>query len=143
MKSRMRVALQIRLKLASSPGTRASINPEAYDLYLKGRNALDQDTADDLNLAFVYFRQGIEKDPQYAPLYAGWLTLTAAFLFSRTKQNSSCPPLRDSQDATGTQNSMFGIRNLRKPRELSQPNQLDMVGERGFEPLPVSCEFSR
>src|SRR2546422_7473394 len=29
---------------------------------------------------------------------------------------------------------MFGIRNLRKPRELSQPNQLDMVGERGFEP---------
>jgi hypothetical protein len=28
---------------------------------------------------------------------------------------------------------MFGIRNLRKPRELSQPNQLDMVGERGFE----------
>ena len=38
------------------------------------------------------------------------------------------------QDATRTQNSMFGIRNLRKPRELSQPNQLDMVGERGFEP---------
>ena len=29
---------------------------------------------------------------------------------------------------------MFGIKNLRKPRELSQPNQLDMVGERGFEP---------
>jgi hypothetical protein len=23
---------------------------------------------------------------------------------------------------------MFGIRNLRKPRELSQPNQLNMVG---------------
>src|SRR5713226_6014255 len=29
---------------------------------------------------------------------------------------------------------MFGIRNLREPREASQPNQLDMVGERGFEP---------
>src|SRR5271165_7131084 len=38
------------------------------------------------------------------------------------------------EDATRTQNSMFGIRNLRKPRELSQPDQLDMVGERGFEP---------
>ena len=24
---------------------------------------------------------------------------------------------------------------MQKPRELSQPNQLDMVGERGFEPL--------
>jgi serine/threonine protein kinase/tetratricopeptide (TPR) repeat protein len=65
------VALQIRLKLASSPGTRASINPVAYDLYLKGRYALDQGSADDLNLAFVYFRQGIDKDPQYASLYAG------------------------------------------------------------------------
>ncbi len=35
---------------------------------------------------------------------------------------------RDRQDATRTQNSMFGIRNLEEPRELSQPNQLDMVG---------------
>ena len=32
---------------------------------------LEQGSADDLNLAFVYFRQGIEKDPQYAPRYAG------------------------------------------------------------------------
>src|SRR5271166_824098 len=38
------------------------------------------------------------------------------------------------RDTTRTQNSVFGIRNLRKPRELSQPNQLNMVGERGFEP---------
>jgi hypothetical protein len=37
---------------------------------------------------------------------------------------------------------MFGIRNLREPRELSQPNQLDMVGERGFEPLTRSRFFS-
>ena len=65
------VALQIRLKLASSPRTRMSINPEVYDLYLKGRYALDQDSADALNLAFAYFRQGIDKDPKYAPLYAG------------------------------------------------------------------------
>jgi TolB-like protein/Flp pilus assembly protein TadD len=64
------MALQIRLKLASSP--RASINPQAYERSLpKGPYALDQDSAHDLNLAFVYFRQGIEKDPQYAPLHAG------------------------------------------------------------------------
>jgi hypothetical protein len=40
----------------------------------------------------------------------------------------------DRPDTTRTQNSMFGIRNLWEPRELSQPNQLDMVGDRGFEP---------
>jgi hypothetical protein len=28
-------------------------------------------------------------------------------------------------DTTRTQNSLFGIRNLREPRELSQPNQQD------------------
>jgi TolB-like protein/Flp pilus assembly protein TadD len=65
------IAVQIRSKIAPSPGTRARFNPEAYDLYLKGRYSLDQGTEDDLKLAFVYFRQGIEKDPQYAPLYAG------------------------------------------------------------------------
>ena len=51
---------------------------------------------------------------------------------SLAKKLPSC--LASSEDATRTQNSLFGIRNLRKPRELSQPNQLDMVGERGFEP---------
>jgi hypothetical protein len=50
------------------------------------------------------------------------------------KANPLAVLCRDLQDATRTQNSLFGIRNLRKPRELSQPNQLDMVGERGFEP---------
>jgi hypothetical protein len=38
---------------------------------------------------------------------------------------------------------MFGIRNLREPRELSQPNQLDMVGERGFEPPALGPERDR
>jgi TolB-like protein/cytochrome c-type biogenesis protein CcmH/NrfG len=65
------IAVKIRLKTASSPAKRASINPEAYDLYLKGRYSLDKGSEDDLKLAFVYFRNGIQKDPRYAPLYAG------------------------------------------------------------------------
>src|SRR5579864_218831 len=47
-------------------------------------------------------------------------------------------PSRNARGRNWTQNSLFGIRNLRKPRELSQPNQLDMVGERGFKPSPPS-----
>jgi TolB-like protein/Tfp pilus assembly protein PilF len=65
------IAVQIRLKTASSPAPRTSINPEAYDLYLKGRYSLDQGSESDLKLALVYFRDGIQKDPQYSPLYAG------------------------------------------------------------------------
>jgi serine/threonine protein kinase/Flp pilus assembly protein TadD len=91
------VALQIRLKLASSPGMRASVNPGAYDLYLKGRYALDQGSADDLNLAFVYFRQGIEKDPQYAPLYAG---LAAAYgrlpFYTDTRPSDAFPKAKEA-----------------------------------------------
>lgn len=91
------VALQIRLKLASSPGMRASVNPVAYDLYLKGRYALDQGSADDLNLAFVYFRQGIEKDPQYAPLYAG---LSAAYgrlpFYTDTRPSDAFPKAKEA-----------------------------------------------
>ena len=91
------VALQIRLKLASSPGMRASVNPVAYDLYLKGRYALDQGSADDLNLAFVYFRQGIEKDPQYAPLYAG---LAAAYgrlpFYTDTRPSDAFPKAKEA-----------------------------------------------
>jgi tetratricopeptide (TPR) repeat protein len=91
------VALQIRLKLASSPGMRASLNPVAYDLYLKGRYALDQGSADDLNLAFVYFRQGIEKDPQYAPLYAG---LAAAYgrlpFYTDTRPSDAFPKAKEA-----------------------------------------------
>ena len=44
------------------------------------------------------------------------------------------------EDATRTQNSTFGIRNLRKPRELSQPNQLDMVGEEDLNLRPLGPE---
>ena len=91
------VALQIRLKLASSPGMRPRVNPVAYDLYLKGRYALDQDSADDLNLAFVYFRQGIEKDPQYAPLYAG---LAAAYgrlpFYTDTRPSDAFPKAKEA-----------------------------------------------
>ena len=56
---------------------------------------------------------------------------------TRTELSKAERPWRSArrpEDTTRTQTSVFGIRNLRKPRELSQPNQLDMVGERGFEP---------
>jgi serine/threonine-protein kinase len=91
------IAVQIRLKFAPSPGTRAGINPEAYDLYLKGRYSLDQGTQDDLKLAFVYFRQGIEKDPQYAPLYAGLADAYARLPFyTDTRPTEAFPEAKDA-----------------------------------------------
>jgi TolB-like protein len=46
-------------------------NPEAYDLYLKGRYAWNNRTYDELEKAISYFNQAIAKDPGYAPAYSG------------------------------------------------------------------------
>jgi eukaryotic-like serine/threonine-protein kinase len=65
------IAVKIRLKLSSQGRRHDDTDPEAFDLYLKGRYALDQGSEEQLRLALVYFRKGIDKDPRYAPLYAG------------------------------------------------------------------------
>jgi TolB-like protein/DNA-binding winged helix-turn-helix (wHTH) protein len=69
------IAAQIRIKL--SPNEQAAlknsrpVNPEAYEAYLKGRYFWNKRTADGFKQAIDYFTQAIDKDPTYAPAYAG------------------------------------------------------------------------
>jgi TolB-like protein/Flp pilus assembly protein TadD len=91
------VAVRIRLKVSPSPAKRPSTNPEGYDLYLKGRYSLDQGNEDQLKLAFVYFRQGIEKDPQFAPLYAGLADAYARLPFyTDTRPSEAFPEAKEA-----------------------------------------------
>ena len=46
-------------------------NPEARDLYLKGRYYWNRRTPDDLRQGVDYFTQAIVKDPNYAQAYSG------------------------------------------------------------------------
>ena len=46
-------------------------NPEAYELYLKGRSAWNQRTPAELETAISFFNQSIAKDPGYALAYSG------------------------------------------------------------------------
>ena len=46
-------------------------NPEAYELYLKGRFFWNKRTGQDLKTACDYFQQAIAIDPNYATAYAG------------------------------------------------------------------------
>ena len=46
-------------------------NPEAYDLYLKGRYFWKKRTEEDLKKSIEFFEQAIEKDTNYALAYAG------------------------------------------------------------------------
>jgi tetratricopeptide (TPR) repeat protein len=47
------------------------MNPEAHELYLKGRYFWNRRDQDGLNQAVGYFQQAIAKDPGYAVAYAG------------------------------------------------------------------------
>src|SRR5580692_7805988 len=69
------IAGEIRIEL--TPQEQAAlqhlqqVNPEAHEDYLKGRYFWNKRTPGGLKDAINYFSQAIEKDPQYAPAYAG------------------------------------------------------------------------
>jgi TolB-like protein/DNA-binding winged helix-turn-helix (wHTH) protein/Tfp pilus assembly protein PilF len=69
------IAGEIRIEL--TPQEKAAlqklrqVNPEAHEDYLKGRYFWNKRTSDGLKEAIDYFSQAIEKDPNYAPAYAG------------------------------------------------------------------------
>jgi TolB-like protein/DNA-binding winged helix-turn-helix (wHTH) protein/Tfp pilus assembly protein PilF len=68
------ISQQLRLKLSNEAQQRlakpATENPEAYELYLKGRYALNNLTRQQQS-GLGYFEQAVEKDPGYALAYAG------------------------------------------------------------------------
>ena len=69
------IAETLQAKLTGSEKTAMSkkptANPEAYELYLKGRFFWNKRTSADLRKAVDYFNQAIAKDSNYALAYAG------------------------------------------------------------------------
>ena len=65
------VANRRHAALTPKSGTTASANPEAQELYLKGRYYWEKRTPADLNTAVDYFTQAIVHDPNYAQAYVG------------------------------------------------------------------------
>src|SRR2546427_2698265 len=94
------VSGNLGVSLTSEDKTRlnksSATNPEAYQLYLKGRYHANQATAAGLKKSIEYFQQAIEKDPGYALAYAGladsysalgggWLYLSPSDSFPKAK----------------------------------------------------------
>jgi eukaryotic-like serine/threonine-protein kinase len=94
------VSGNLRVRLTSEDKTRLAkssvTNPEAYQLYLKGRYHANQSTAAGLKKSIEYFEQAIDKDPAYALAYAGladsycglagdWLYLPPSEIFPKAK----------------------------------------------------------
>jgi tetratricopeptide (TPR) repeat protein len=58
-------------------GSAESINPAAYDAYLKGNFHVERFTPQDIKLAAQYYQQAVELDPDNALAYAGLAKLCA------------------------------------------------------------------
>ena len=69
------ISEKLRLRLTGPEKERlsrkATVNPEAYQRYLKGRAYFSKLTPDSIQKAMDQFQQAIQKDPTYALAYAG------------------------------------------------------------------------
>jgi eukaryotic-like serine/threonine-protein kinase len=69
------IAEKLRSKLSGAEkkqvAKQGTQNPEAYQLYVKGRYYWNKRTGADLKTAISYFNQAIDKDPGYALAYSG------------------------------------------------------------------------
>jgi serine/threonine protein kinase len=69
------IAEKLRSKLTGAEkqqvARQGTQNPEAYQLYLKGRYYWNKRTNADIKTSISYFNQAIDKDPGYALAYAG------------------------------------------------------------------------
>jgi TolB-like protein/Tfp pilus assembly protein PilF len=69
------IAEEIRMKLTSHEqavlNNVNSVNPQAYEAYLKGRYFWNKRTADGLSKAIDFFDEAVEWKPDYAQAYAG------------------------------------------------------------------------
>src|SRR5207237_2285780 len=79
----------------SSIAKKPTENPEAYELYLKGRFFWNKRTGVDLRKAIDYFNQAVAKDPNYALAYVG---LADSYLllpnYGSTSSQEALPPAR-------------------------------------------------
>ena len=76
---------EIKVRLTPEEGERLAkvrpVDPEAYDAYLRGRLYWSKFTGESYQTAIEFFQKAIEKDPTYAPAYAGLANAYRAMAF--------------------------------------------------------------
>jgi TolB-like protein/Flp pilus assembly protein TadD len=77
LQSEVARAIAQEIKVTVTPAEEARlagarpVNPEAHDLYLRGRYHLNKRMEEGMKRGVEYFQQAVDKDPNYAPAYAG------------------------------------------------------------------------
>jgi len=92
------IAEKLKAKLTGTAehvlASRPTENPEAHQLYLKGRYFWNKRTTENLKKAIDYFGQAIEKDPAYALAYSGLADAQVVLPYY-----AATPPKDDAQKA--------------------------------------------
>lgn len=100
---------KLRLKLTGSEkerlARRGTDNPEAYQLYLKGRAYLSKWTLDSIPRAADQFQQAIQKDPNYALAYAG---LADSYIGKSAEARSAAMEALRLDDSLGEAHASLG-----------------------------------
>jgi TolB-like protein len=69
------IAGEIKIKLTPAEQIQLTrmreVDPEIYEIYLRGRFQFNKRTPEGLSKSAAYFQQAIERDPNYAAAYAG------------------------------------------------------------------------
>jgi len=80
------IAQQVRVKLTPEENERLSgarpVDPEAYQLFVKGRYFWGKRNQESVNRAMDYFRQAIDRDPSYPAPYSGLADCYVLFAIS-------------------------------------------------------------
>jgi len=83
--SQLARAIADRIRVTVTPVEREQltrtrrVDPAAYEDYLIGRSLVDKWTRDEVERGIGYLQQALERDPNYAPAYAG---LATAYMYS-------------------------------------------------------------
>jgi TolB-like protein/Flp pilus assembly protein TadD len=97
----------------ASSRTAASINPEAYQAYLKGLFFWNKNTSSSIRTAIDYFNQALAKDPNYAPIYTGLgRCYTALPVFTATPSLEVIPKIREVASKALALDPTFGEAHL-------------------------------
>ena len=71
--------------------TRRQVDPEAYEAYLKGQFHWNKFTKQDIEIALQYYELALDKDPNYAPAYAGIASYWGAMSYFGMLTNEIMP----------------------------------------------------
>jgi len=120
------IAAKLRSNLNSSEKEQVTKqgtqNPEAYELYLKGRYLWNKRTPSNIALAMSYFDQAIAKDPGYALAYSG---LADAYVVSIGWAGSGTPSEQYLKSNAAVRKALELDATLARPHAVLGNNQME------------------